>query len=881
MNKNGKILIAACLSIAILSLTASGIKSEYFNQQTQEVQNSNTPSPIGTSNVPFQLKVSVVSPLLADGPYGVPKYNTIWVELQDLYGNPARAPKGGLGISLSSSDPQVGTPYDTAIYMYEGRSYARTAFSAGYKKGTTKITANSPGLVSGSASVTTVANTPAKLAVYVTPDTLFADGSTQYDVITVALEDSAGNVAWAQSKIGVTLYSSDLTIGTTPESIYIQAGSQYAKTSFTTKTKAGTTTITATATGLTSGSATVSTIKYQASAPAKLKTFLGPPKVWANDEIYDNTIFVQLLNSTGFPTKATAAKTVSLVSSNPTVGNPSPTSLTIPIGSMYGKVAFDSTNKPGTTSITATASGLTSAPAVTMNTHGYIASQVKTYTMLTQSLADDSWESNWIVAMLQDSSGKPARAQAATPVTYSSSNPSVGTVSSSPSIPLGQILDGVWFDSTFTKGTTTLSGFSSFPVSSTTVTTVGPTPTKLGLYLAPSKVWADSRTYYETVHIVLQDASGNPVRVPNNIDIILSSSNTGVGTVDTYPVTISSGSDSAHTWFQSTSTAGTTTITASAAGYTSGSAIMTTTAKPTVTPYPAPTKLVIEGVPKYISANSWYAYSLSVSLRDASDKPARATQNIGVAIQSSDRLVAEATENFEIPKDDFWSNYLDLSTTYTPGTTTLTAIARISPTTTIIGTKTLTTGEYAPISKSYRFESIPYLFYKNTFLVFGDAAAREAMGAPLFASALTASGTLLLTTKTDTLLKPAEKTSGNLVALGYNNTIRTSYPLGIFVGQNAAWFNITATTEGKSINFTKSDYPTKSVAIVYLKKESTRTIMFLWGYGWQGTYAAALFMSDTAKWQTYATKHLLFLQWADTNTNGFIEKTEITVATSA
>jgi len=879
---NRKIFLATCFSIAILSLTILGIKSEYFSLQTPDVQNSNTLFPIGTSNVPFQLRVSVVSPLLADGPYGVPKYNTVWVELQDLYGNPARAPKGGLGISLSSSDPEVGTPYDTAIYVYEGRSYARTAFSAGYKKGITKITASSPGLVSSSAAVTTVANTAAKLAVYVTPSTLFADGSTQYDVVTVALLDSADNVAWAPSKIGVTLYSSDRTVGTTPESIYINAGSQFAHTYFTSTSKAGTTTITATGPSpITSGSATVSTIKYKASAPATLKTFLGPPKVWANDETYDNTIFVQLLNSTGFPTKATAAKTVSLASSNPTVGTASPVSFTIPIGSMYGKVAFDSTNKPGTTSITASASGLTSAPPVTMNTHGYVPSQVKTYTMLTQSLADDSWESNWIVAMLQDSSGRPARAQTAAAVTYSSSNPSVGTVSSSPTIPLGQILDGVWFDSTFTKGTTTLSGFSSYPVSSTTVTTVGPTPTKLGLYLAPSKVWADSRTYYETVHIVLQDTSGNPVRAPNNIDVILTSSKPTVGTVDTTPVTISSGSDSAHTWFQSTSTAGTTTITASAAGYTSGSATMTTTAKPTVVPYPTPTELVIEGVPKYISANSWYSYSLSVSLRDASDKPARATQNIGVAVQSSDRLVGEATENLEIPKDDFWSNYLDFSTTYTPGTTTLTAIARISPTATVTGTKTLTTGEYTPISKSYRFESIPYLFYKNTFLVFGDSAAREAMGAPLFASALTVAGTLLPTTKTDTLLKPSEKTSGNLIAFGYNNTIRTSYPLGIVVSESSTWFNITATAEGKSINFTKSGYPGKSVGIVYLKKEGTRAIMFLWGYGWLGTYAAALFMSDTAKWQTYASKHLLFLQWTDTNTNGFVEKTEITVATSA
>jgi hypothetical protein len=876
MNKKTRTIIAISLSIAMLSLTALAIGSEYFNQEAPSVTSSNTPSPIGTSNVPFQLKVSIVSPVPADGST---RSNPVFVQIQDLYGNPARAPKGGLGVSLTSSNPVIGNAPD-AIVIQEGKSYAYTSFASGFNNGTTVISASATGLVSGSATMQTIANIPTKLAAYITPSTVFADGGT-YNIVTVELLDSTGNVSWAPwPGLGVALFSSNTTVGTVQTNILFNPGDQFYQAWFRSTTTKGTATIYATAPGMTTGSATVKTIAVNTNAPKKFKTFLGPPQVWAFGGTYYNyLIYVQLLDSAGVPTQAPSpGVTASLVSSNSLVGTV-PATITIPTGGTFQRTWFSSTDMPGSTIITASATGYGSSSA-TMKKTGYVASKLKVYTMLSSEFADGS-NNNFINVELQDSSGRPARAPQNIVVSFVSSNPTVGTTQyGTVTIGAGNVFNGVWFDSTFKKGTTTIKASATGLTSaSTTVKTVGPTQYKLGLYLAPSKVWADSRIYYGSVIIVLEDSSGNPIRAPaGGIPVSLTTTSPLIGTVGS-PVTISEGSDGTSTWFRCTSTTGTTGINAYASGLVTGSATMTTVKTPP-TPGPAATKLVIEGRPKFISGVYLYYDWVSVSLRDASDKPARAPSVTGVATTSSDVIIGWATYNFEIPANDFYTG-VDFRTTSTPGTTTITATSRNS-TATITGTKTFTTGEYCSISKSYQFGSIPSLFYSNTFLVVANATpANEAMSSAVFEPSLIIAGTTSPAIKTDVLLTTTEKSSSNLIAFSYNNTINTSYPLGIVVNQSGTWFNITATAEGQSINFRKSSYPTKSVAIAYLAKQGIRTIMYLWGYGWQGTYSAALFMSNTANWQTYATKHLLFLQWADANSNGLVEKGEITIFSSA
>lgn len=75
------------------------------------------------------------------------------------------------------------------------------------------------------------------------------------------------------------------------------------------------------------------------------------------------------------------------------------------------------------------------------------------------------------------------------------------------------------------------------------------------------------------------------------------------------------------------------------------------------------------------------------------------------------------------------------------------------------------------------------------------------------------------------------------------------------------------------------DFGDKDICIVYLGRHNNRNILFIWGYGWQGTYAGSLFMSNPNNWSYYGNNHLLLLRWHDFNNDGYIQMDEISVET--
>ncbi|MBU7025496.1 MAG: hypothetical protein HXS48_01030, partial [Theionarchaea archaeon] len=40
------------------------------------------------------------------------------------------------------------------------------------------------------------------------------------------------------------------------------------------------------------------------------------------------------------------------------------------------------------------------------------------------------------------------------------------------------------------------------------------------------------------------------------------------------------------------------------------------------------------------------------------------------------------------------------------------------------------------------------------------------------------------------------------------------------------------------------NYPSEDICIVYLGQYNNQNILLIWGYGWQGTYAGSLVMSN-------------------------------------
>jgi hypothetical protein len=161
-------------------------------------------------------------------------------------------------IQLTSSNKNVGEVQPT-LTIPTGKIYATAKFSATYKAGTTTITAAATDLTADTETLTTIGLIPTKLAVYCAPSALPADNKA-YNSMQVQLQDASGKPALdPDGDVTVSLFSSDPTAGTTPTTLTIPYGKTYATTTFTSTYTAGSSKITAQASGYTSGQATMVT----------------------------------------------------------------------------------------------------------------------------------------------------------------------------------------------------------------------------------------------------------------------------------------------------------------------------------------------------------------------------------------------------------------------------------------------------------------------------------------------------------------------------------------------------------------------------------------------------------------------------------------------
>ena len=92
--------------------------------------------------------------------------------------------------------------------------------------------------------------------------------------------------------------------------------------------------------------------------------------------------------------------------------------------------------------------------------------------------------------------------------------------------------------------------------------------------------------------------------------------------------------------------------------------------------------------------------------------------------------------------------------------------------------------------------------------------------------------------------------------------------------------SFTIFADSHSLHLNLQNYPERDICIVYLGVHNGRTILLVWGYGWQGTYAGSLVIGDPETWQQYAGCHLLMLRWIDSNGDGLVQENEISVETS-
>jgi len=438
-----------------------------------------------SASEPSSLKMHVVPPkVLADNNV----YNAVIVQLQDSKGVPARA---GLDISihLSSSLTHIGN-VDPVITIPKGATYATAKFYSTFTPGTTSITATATGYTTVQASITTAGPVPSKLVLYSLPPALPSDNGS-YRSIIVQLQDNNGSPAKAPiGDVNVTLSSSSATVGLTDPYIIIRAGDTYSKAAFNTTNIAGTTIVTAIASGYTSGSATVKT-QETSTESANLKVYAGPAKVPADGIVYE-TIAVQLQDSQGKIARAQNNITVNLASSDIAVGSVDQT-IIIDQGDTYTLANFYSTYRSGITVVTAVATDHASAQA-SVTAVGPVPSKLAVY-CAPSSLPSDSESHDAVLVQLQGSGGTPAKDPVGDVVVeLFSSKPEVGNVSSRIAIPFGKAYSVAVFNSTYTAGSTII-----------TVITPG-----------YSSAQATVTTYLIEPHSLSVEATANPSNVSSN-----------------------------------------------------------------------------------------------------------------------------------------------------------------------------------------------------------------------------------------------------------------------------------------------------------------------------------------------------------------------------
>ena len=509
-------------------------------------------------------------------------YSCIFVQLQDTGGQPSRALQDTM-ISLSSSLTSIGT-VDSSISIPKGNTSASANFTTTFSPGTTTISASATGYSTVQASMTTVGPIPSQMAVYGFPATLPATGN-KYNAIMVQLQDSSGSPARApQGGVQVTLSCSDTSVGTVDPVITILEGQTSATANFTTTTKANTEAnpkpesaiITAISQGYTSRQVTITTTPI-ASDANQLKIFLGPTQVLADQNSYQQ-IAIELQNASAYVALAQTDIMVTVASNDQTVGKIDP-QITISQSRAYALATFNSTYKAGSTTITAVATNLL-RDQQTIATTGFTPSKLAVY-CVPPNLPSDNGIYQAIQVQLQDSQGRPAKdPQADVSVNLFSSQPTVGVVSPTLTIPFGKTQATGSLTVTNAPGLNTITAQASgYITGQAQIATylIDYSPLQITVAANPTSV----NNGYTTAITAYVTANGAPV---TGATVTFASNNGG-----TFGSITDQGSGYYNTSFTAPSFSITTSCTITASGSKTGYLSAQGTAQVTVIPAPAPT----------------------------------------------------------------------------------------------------------------------------------------------------------------------------------------------------------------------------------------------------------------------------------------------------
>ncbi|TLX99583.1 MAG: hypothetical protein E6K90_06270 [Thaumarchaeota archaeon] len=536
---------------------------------------------------------------------------------------------------------------------------------------------------------------PFSIALAILPQKLPADGNV-YPAVLVSLVDSIGQPTIAFNDTTVLLTSSSDGVGRVQSSVMIASGRAFTAANFTTTSAPGTTTLTATAAGLRTASATVTTV-IAVGYPTHLSIIALPDTVPARGA---GRLEIELQDDLGLPAKAISDTTVSLFSSNTKVLNVTQSTVLITSGEFVQLADYTTGLVPGSASVTASASGfasgVTTLPGVTVL--GLAPLALKLYAQpdkMVQCVLPATSCTGRLVIALTDLTGNPARAQRDITVQIRSANNTVITAPPSVVIKAGNIS----VVSSYTAlATAASSGQAVVAVSSpglksdfSTINTYKPVglPTQLTLFVGPNPLPADHRSY-SSVEVSLLNSAGLPtVSQSGDTGVTITSSIVGVGNFSGITLTVPSGSNFQATSFTSTFVVGSTTLTATGQNLQPIQGQLSTFGS-------LPSKVVLKAITPTLPADGSTHPALVVLLEDSSNTPAITPTSIHVNISSSQRGVVRVA-SVTIGAGQTFS-IVNVDTGTVAGTTSVTALVSTLTTGLTVSTVSLQTVVPAPSS---------------------------------------------------------------------------------------------------------------------------------------------------------------------------------------
>lgn len=585
----------------------------------------------------------------------------VTVQLQDAFGNIAKAPAGGTSVSLSSST--TGSKIFAATLS--GASVGTVTVPAGSstvnfyygdtKAGSPILGVSGTGLTGASQPATITAAAATKLAIPGAAVTGAASTTATIGPITVQVTDTFGNpstapaggttVTLASSSTGTKIFAGTAG-GASTGTVLIPAGGTSVPF-FYGDTKAGTPTITVSATGFT-GATQVETVT--GATPAQLiitsAALAGP----ASSTATLGPLTIALRDAFANPTTAPAGGTaVSLTSSStgstafsPTPSGPAGAAMTIPAGSGGVSVYYGDT-KVGTPTLGVAGSGLTGATQTATVTAGPVA-QLAITSAPVAGPASATAALGPAVVQTRDEFGNLAIAPAGgTAISLSSSTTGSaifaaalnGTSTTTVTVPTGASTATFYYGDT-RSGAPTITAARAGVTSATQTATVTAAAAG-GFAISSPAVSGTASTTASTGPITIQitDAFGNPTVAPAGGTVAtLGSSSAGtkffslsLNGAATTTATIPAGAGTVSVYYADT-LAGTPTISVSRSGFVTGTQTATVTAA-------APSKLVFGQQPTSTIRGSTITPAVTVQILDQFNNLTTSGQPVTIAIATN------------------------------------------------------------------------------------------------------------------------------------------------------------------------------------------------------------------------------------------------------